>query len=170
MKTAIDTDNLLMWVSDGRVVTADVRKEGDGYACEWWVSGNFMGSLQVMAVMNFPIYGNNEIEARQRAGFLLEDVLYIAKTFYGGDGVVGNIIPDSKKRTALAMMHLAGHWKDMSIGLTVLERTAEEYLFLKQFGISNVAQTIASIEGVSSVRTIHERIFLAKQKRLIKES
>jgi hypothetical protein len=68
------------------------------------------------------------------------------------------------------MMHLAGHWKDMSIGLTVLERTAEEYLFLKQFGISNVAQTIASIEGVSSVRTIHERIFLAKQKRLIKES
>lgn len=167
MSTSIDTDKLLMWVNDGRVVTADVRKEGDGYSCEWWVSGNFHGSLQVMAVMNFPIYGNNEVEARQRAGFLLEDVLYIAKTFYGGDGEVGNIIPDSKKRVALAMMHLAGHWKDMSVGLSTIERTAEEYKFLKQFGISNVAQIIANLEGVSSVRTIHERIFLAKQKKFI---
>jgi len=167
MTTSIDTDKLLMWAHDGRVVTADVRKEGDGFACEWWVSGNFMGSLQVMAVMNFPIYGNNEGEARQRAGFLLEDVLYIAKTFYGGDGEVGNIIPDSKKRVALAMMHLAGHWRDMSVGLSVIERTAEEYKFLKQFGISNVAQIIANLEWISSVRTIHERIFLAKQKKLI---
>lgn len=167
MNTSIDTDKLLMWAKDGRVVTADVRKEGNGYSCEWWVSGNFMGSLQVMAVMNFPIYGLNEDEARQRAGFLLEDVLYIAKTFYGGDGEVGNIIPDSKKRVALAMMHLAGHWRDMSIGLSTIERTAEEYKFLKQFGISNVAQIIANLEGVSSVRTIHERIFLAKQKKFI---
>ena len=167
MSTSIDTDKLLMWVQDDKVVTADVRKEGAGYSCEWWVSGNFGGSLQVMGVMNFPIYGDNEVEARQRAGFLLEDVLYIAKTFYGGDGVVGNIVPDSKKRVALAMMHLAGHWKDMSAGLSVVERTAEEYLFLKQFGISNVAQIIANIEGISSVRTVHERIFLAKQKKLI---
>jgi hypothetical protein len=120
-----------------------------------------------MAVMNFPIYGLNEDEARQRAGFLLEDVLYIAKTFYGGDGEVGNIIPNSKKRISLAMMHLAGHWRDMSIGLSTIERTAEEYKFLKQFGISNVAQIIANLEGVASVRTIHERIFLAKQKKFI---
>jgi hypothetical protein len=167
MNTSIDTDKLLMWANDGRVVTADVRKEGDGYSCEWWVSGNFGGSLQVMAVMNFPIYGLNEDEARQRAGFLLEDVLYIAKTFYGGDGEVGNIIPNSKKRVALAMMHLAGHWRDMSVGLSTIERTAEEYKFLKQFGISNVAQIIANLEGVASVRTIHERIFLAKQKKFI---
>jgi hypothetical protein len=98
--------------------------------------------------MNFPIYGSDEAEARQRAGFLLDDVLYIAKTFYGGEGVVGNIIPDSKKRIALAMMHLAGHWEAMSLGLSTIERTAEEYKFLKQFGISNVAQIIAHLEGV----------------------
>ena len=167
MRTDIDTDKLLMWIKDGRVVTADVRKEGDGYSCEWWVSGNFGGALQVMGVMNFPIYGLSEDEARQRAGFLLDDVLYIAKTFYGGEGVVGNIIPDSKKRIALAMMHLAGHWEAMSLGLSTIERTAEEYKFLKQFGISNVAQIIAHLEGVVSVRTIHERIFLAKQKKFI---
>jgi hypothetical protein len=167
MRTDIDTDKLLMWIKDGRVVTADVRKEGDGYSCEWWVSGNFGGSLQVLGVMNFPIYGSDETEARQRAGFLLDDVLYIAKTFYGGEGVVGNIIPDPKKRIGLAMMHLAGHWEAMSLGLSIVERTAEEYKFLKQFGISNVAQIIAHLEGVQSVRTIHERIFLAKQKKFI---
>lgn len=167
MTYLFNTNDLLMWVRDGKVVTADVRKEGDGYICEWWLSGNFGGSLQVMGVMRFPIHGENETEARQRAGFLLDDVFYIGQMFYGGEGVVGSIIPEKEKRVGLAMMHLAGHWKDMSFGLSVIERTAEEYKFLKQFGISNIAQVIANIEGISSIRTIHERIFLAKQKKLI---
>ena len=162
-----DMKNLLMWVRDGKVATADVRKEGNGYVSEWWLSGNFEGSLQVMGVMRFPIHGADEVEARQRTGFLLDDVMYIGQVFYGGDGVVGSFSMGQSKRAALAMMHLSGHWKDMSLGLSVVERTAEEYKFLKQFGISNVAQIIADIEGISSVRTVHERIFLAKKKKLI---
>jgi hypothetical protein len=170
MTTVIDPDKLLMWVVDDHVVTADVRKEGGGYTCEWWVSSNFGSALQVVGVFNFPVHGETEEQAKQRVNFLLDDVIYIAKTFYGGDGNV--IIPvdrdgGKKKRETLAMMHLAGHWKNMSAGLGIIERTGEEYKFLKQFKVSNVAQVIASIEGVKSVRTVHERIFLAKQKGYI---
>lgn len=167
MSNVFNTDDLLMWVQNGRVVTADVHKESDGYVCEWWVSGNFEGSLHVMGTMRFPILGETEDEARRRCGFLLEDVLYISQVFYGGEGLIGKVIPDRDKRTKLAIMHLAGHWKEVSAGLSVLERTAEEYKFLRQFGISNVAQVIREVEGVESIRTVHERIFLAKQKKLI---
>ena len=94
MNALVNTENLLMWVRDGRVVTVDVRKEGQGYVAEWWISGNFEGDLHVMGVMKFPIYGDSEDDARQRAGFLLDDVLYIGQVFYGGDGLVGSITPD----------------------------------------------------------------------------
>jgi hypothetical protein len=167
MNALVNTENLLMWVRDGRVVTVDVRKEGQGYVAEWWISGNFEGDLHVMGVMKFPIYGDSEEDARQRAGFLLDDVLYIGQVFYGGDGLVGSITPDRSKRAGLAVMHLAGHWKEVSTGLSVAERTAKEYKFLRQFGVSNVAQIIRDVEGVESIRTVHERIFLAKQKKLI---
>lgn len=169
MKSRINVENLLMWKFEDHglvVMTAEIKKERDGFVSTWVVSSNYGGTLQVQSIFECPIYGATEQDARQRAGFIKDDVVKLLKKVFDGSGSV--MLRGSKSdKEVIALMHLAGHWEKMSSGLGVIERTAVVYKFLKQFGVSNVAQVITELEGVKSVRTVHERIFLAKQKRFI---
>jgi hypothetical protein len=70
-------------------------------------------------------------------------------------------------RSRLAEFHIRGHLKHISEdSLNLLEKTARDYRFLLEFGVTNPSVLLAGIYKVQ-VKTVHQRLYLARSQGLI---
>lgn len=146
--------------------TVDVRRCGEGWTSEWWISRNLGDQLGVKLLGRFiiPVWGEDKDEAVRRCGFIYEDVMTLAKDVSGGDGGVGN-----GGDVATARLHCKAHlqvWSDLLVG-TRTTRTADMYLFALAFEVNNPAALIAEVEVLDSVRTVHDRLAYARRLGLL---
>lgn len=73
--------------------------------------------------------------------------------------------PEDKSR--LAEFHLRGHLNHMGEdSLNLLNKTARDYKFLMEFGVTNPSVLLAGIYRVQA-KTIHQRLYLARSQGLI---
>lgn len=160
MKTRNDesvTVNVLTFVRNNNVVTAELKKSGEGWCAEWLVSTNFLPTITLVGSMAIPIHGDTEAEVSRRAEFMVDDVLNFIITNVGGSGSLSKALnKDSMVEVGLA--HIKAH-RDICVLPSVSEQSALEYLFLvHQIGyVAKPAHVMAELEGVN-LTTIKRRI------------
>jgi hypothetical protein len=65
--------NVLTFVRDNHVVTAELKKSGDGWCAEWLVSTNFRPTVTLVGSVTLPIHGDTEDEVTRRAEFMVDE-------------------------------------------------------------------------------------------------
>lgn len=146
--------------------TVDIRRSGDGWVSEWWISRNLRENVGIELLGRFiiPVWGDDEEQAKHRCGFIYEDVMNLARDLSGGYGAVG-----SGGDVVNARRHCKAHlqvWNDL-IHASKTEKTAEMYLFAMSFEVNNPAALIAEVEVLRSVRTVHDRLAHARRLGLL---
>jgi hypothetical protein len=164
MNTLNKPELLLSWGSIDHCVSVHGSFDGKGYSSEWWISSKFAYDLQVVGNFNFPIYGATLEEVKQRARFILDDILMFTYKTYGGDGNIANWqLPVPSRREEIAKIHVRSHITLLpKYYANLLERTAMIVKLLEQFGVADVAKVLTDIEELDSVRTAHDRIARAR--------
>lgn len=146
------------------LLSAQVILVDGSYVSVWWVSRWYGGGsqVQVAASVTLPVYGENLHTAQGILKHMVEDVARLA-TYSGGMGSAADWErPESDHIEA----HLE-YYMSQSSGLSMLGRTAFLYGILKEFRAYNPGHVLSKIEGVTSVRTIHDRIARARDEGLL---
>lgn len=148
--------------NDRLFATISVSKEGDGYTSQWVVTSQDEVGVQLLAVLNLPVYGYTEQGAVNRVGFIASDVVKFLSSVVGGLGNPNTAGVEDEHVIA----HLT-HYAPTYAHLTKTERTAVLFEFLTQFNVHAPAVLLAKHEGLSSARTIHDRLAQARKQGLI---
>jgi hypothetical protein len=148
------------------VVSAAFADHEGGVSSEWVVSSKSGTYLQVMSVCYVPVGSPNATTAVASKPLFdwVSDTLttFVGQT-YGGLSVP-LVRPIHKGHVA---HHLTRHLPWMDRELSLLEKTASQYTLAKQLGGGAPGVLIASVEGLESVRTAHDRIARAKEAGLL---
>jgi hypothetical protein len=145
--------------------TVELVDVGDGFSCEFWVSGKYGDDLRLLGCFSFPIYGFNEDEARRRVEYLRELVFDFSEHVMGGSGAIHTRI-DAYKRQEIAKKHIDKWWAEADV--KNIETLAAFYNLMCEFKLKNPAVVLAELYGIP-VRTMHDRLAGARGMRLIKE-
>jgi hypothetical protein len=155
----------LLQFRDGRgYATVQLHKTDTGIDSEWWVSHNSSIDIQVCGYFRIPLFGADLDEGARRAKFIAKEVIEFASYASGGGAGVGGASDEDRRA------HCRQHLLDQSeylAAMTVTEKTATLYRLATQFNINNPAALIASVEGLSSVRTVHDRLAHARRLGLL---
>ena len=160
MKTRKDKSipvNVLTFVRDNHVVTAELKKGDEGWCAEWLVSTNFRPTITLVGNVTLPIHGDTEAEVSRRAEFMVDEVLGFVIKNVGGSGVLTKR-PDKDSMVRVGLAHIKAHRGIFTLP-TVGKQSTLEYLFLvDQIGyVAKPAHVIAELEGVK-LTTIKRRI------------
>lgn len=160
MKTRKDkpvTINVLTFVRDNHVVTAELKKSGEGWCAEWLVSTNFGPTITLVGSVTLPIHGDSEAEVSRRAEFMVDEVLGFVLKNVGGSGSLAKGL-DKESMVDVGLAHIKAH-RGICVLPSVTEQSALEYLFLvDQIGyVAKPAHVMAELEGVK-LTTIKRRI------------
>ena len=160
MKTRKDkpvTINVLTFVRDNHVVTAELKKSGEGWCAEWLVSTNFRPTVTLVGSVTLPIHGDSEAEVSRRAEFMVDEVLNFILKSVGGSGSLAKGL-DKESMVDVGLAHIKAH-RGICMVPSVSEQSALDYLFLvNQIGyVAKPAHVMAELEGVK-LTTINRRI------------
>lgn len=166
MSTPLYQIELLEFNDGATHSTVRVQKLDSGYSTEWWVSRRYGEEIQVKGCAQIPVYAESAGDVERRCRLIANEVMdFVA---WAGTGVAGVPGQSDEYRRAHAKYHLAEHMDHLdALGFNLTERTAMLYMFALQFNINNPAALIASVEGLSSVRTIHDRLAHARRLGLL---
>ena len=139
-------------------------KTATGWASEWIVSRNYGDYIRVLGLFEIPVFGEEYLDAERRCRLMADEVLDFAS--WAGGVESGLLSAGDEYRRAHCRNHLFTHVEGLG-RMSVTERTAVLYTFALQFNINNPAALIASVEGLSSVRTIHDRLAHARRIGLL---
>lgn len=142
--------------------TVIVLEEGGGFSTQWVVSHRDVVGVQILGVLNLPIYGFTKIDALKRVGFISGDVIKFVTSVAGGLG--------SPITAGLDEQHVREHLKYFAPqfeDLPKTERTAILYELVSQFRVHAPAVILAQFEGLASARTIHDRLSQARKQGLL---
>ena len=147
--------------------TAKVVPLDSGNCIEWWVSHNSEGNLRVVGNFLIPILGFTVSEAEQRCGHIAQGVVEFA--VWAGNGVSGVPGSSDEGRRAHCFAHLQENYGTLELsGVSgAVEKTCALYLLALGFNINNPAALIAQAEGLSSVKTVHERLAYGRKLGLL---
>jgi hypothetical protein len=145
--------------------TVEIIDSGEGFSCEFWVSGKYGDDLRVLGAYSFPIFGYSEDEARRRAEYLRELVFDFSEHVIGGSGAIHTRI-DAYKRQEIAKKHIEKWWAEAD--LDEIETLAAFYNFMCEFRLKNPAVMLADLYGIP-VRTMHDRLSDARSANMIKK-
>jgi hypothetical protein len=147
--------------------TVKVIPLDSGTCSEWWVSHNSEGNLRVVGNFMIPILSYTVAEAEQRCGHIAEGVIEFA--IWSGNGLAGVPGASDDGRRAHCLAHLQENFDalERSGGSTAVEKTCALYLLALGFNVNNPAALIAQAEGLSSVKTVHERLNYGRRTGLL---
>lgn len=167
MTSPLYEHNLLKFRSEGVFASVKVIPLESGTCSEWWVSHNFDSNLRVIGNFLIPILGYTVAEAEQRCGHIAQGVVEFA--VWSGNGVSGVPGSSDEGRRAHCLSHLMEHYETLErSGVSgAVEKTCALYLLALGFNINNPAALIAQAEGLSSVKTVHERLAYGRKLGLL---
>lgn len=164
MSTPLYQIELLEFRNGRDYATVRVQKLDSGWSSEWWVSHNSSEDIRVSACLSIPLFGDTKADAERRCRLIANEVMEFAS--WAGGGIAGVAGPSDEYRRAHCKYHLIEQ-RDFLPAMTLTEQTAVLYMFALQFNINNPAALIAGVEGISSVRTIHDRLAHARRTGLL---
>ena len=145
--------------------TVEIVEGGDGFSCEWWVSGKYDLDLRVLGCYSFPVFGVTEEEVRRKVEYLRDTIFDLAEYIMGGSGAIHTRIP-AYRRQITAMRHIARWWEEAEVEEP--GTLAAFYNLACEFKLKNPAVVLAELYGVP-VRTMHDRLAAARETKLIKK-
>lgn len=151
-------------------ISVDVVESGDGFCSRWWVTRRDWIGVQIIAYFELATYGNSLADAERRVGFMAPEVMAFMLSATGGLGTVlykaagGGSSQDYLRAHALA--HVTAHAPHMHLE-SKTTRTAVLYDLLSSFHVTAPAILLADFEGLSSVRTIHDRLAEARKQGIL---
>lgn len=151
------TVNVLTFIKNNNVVTAELKKKGEGWCAEWLISTNFRPTITLVGNVTLPIHGDSEAEVSRRAEFMVDEVLSFVLKNVGGSGSLAKG-PEKESMVDVGLAHIRAH-REISMLPSVSQQSALEYLFLvHQIGyVAKPAHVMAELEGVK-LTTIKRRI------------
>lgn len=154
------------------VISVEFKKRTGGLVSDWWVTrmeqtGFFSVVLHLELALNSPSERSALSEVEE-----LTDSLVLKLARRGGnitDAPSFITKMDKSRAFSVATTHLLAHRStgmasDSSSSLVL--QTAREYALAVQFGVSNPAALIASLDS-TSVKAIQQRIYLARQQGIL---
>ena len=162
MSTPLYQIELMEYTKGRDYASIRLVKTPTGWSSEWVVSRNFGDYIQVQGLFYIPIFGEELQDAERRCRLMADEVLDFASWAAGGEA--GVPINGDEYRRAHCRNHLFAHRNNLGEGhQTITERTAILYRLALQFNINNPAALIAGVEGLPSVRTVHDRLAHARR-------
>lgn len=156
---------LLDFRGKGVYATVRIQKLDSGYVSEWWVSRSFEDNLQLCGSLSVALIAETLEDAERVCGLMADEVMdFMVWAGQGPAGVGGSA---DEYRRAHCKYHLTEQADFLPGYMSITARTATLYLFATQFNINNPAALIAQVEGIKSVRTIHERVAYARKQGLL---
>lgn len=151
------------------VISVEFKKVTGRIVSDWWVSrleqkGHFSLVLHLELILN----AQSERNALPEVEELIDSVvLKLARR----TGVITNTASfitklDKSRAFSLATTHLLAHRSysnESNSSTSLVLKTSREYELAVQFGVSNPAALIASLDS-TSVKAIQRRIYLARQQ------
>ncbi|MGL4998178.1 MAG: hypothetical protein ACRC5T_04355 [Cetobacterium sp.] len=165
-KTPLYQIELLKFEHRKDFATVDIQKLDLGLSSEWWVSHNLGHDIRLSGSLRIPLMGLDVLDGERRAGFIAGEVME-AVSYFGAHGDAGVGGPADVRRRAHCRDHLAYQIDGLDPRMTATDRTAALYRFAIQFNVTNPAALIAQIEGLDSVRTVHDRLAYARKIGLL---
>jgi hypothetical protein len=149
--------NVLTFVRDNHVLTAELKKSDEGWCAEWLVSTNFRPTITLVGSVTLPIHGDSEAEVSRRAEFMVDEILGFVLKNVGGSGVLTKG-PDKDSMVQVGLAHIMAH-RGICMIPSVTQQSGLEYLFLvHQIGyVAKPAHIMAELEGVK-LTTMKRRI------------
>lgn len=151
------------------VISVEFKKREGRIVSDWWVSRlelprRFSLVLHLELVLN----SKSERSALSEVEELIESVvLKLARR----TEAITNTSPfitklDNSRAFSLATTHLLAHRNEFKSHDGLILKTSSEYELATQFGVSNPAALLASLDS-TSVKAIQQRIYLARQQGLL---
>jgi hypothetical protein len=167
MSSPLYEQNLLKFRSEDVFASVRVIPLDSGLCSEWWVSHNSEGNLRVIGTFLIPILGYTVAEAEQRCGHIAQGVVEFA--LWSGNGVAGVPGTSDDGRRGHCLVHLQENCETLErFGVSgAVEKTCALYLLALGFNVNNPAALIAQAEGLSSVKTVHERLAYGRKLGLL---
>lgn len=146
--------------------TVNIIKLDSGLTSEWWVSHNLGHDIRLSGTLNIPLIGATLEDGHKRAGFIATEIMEFV-SYVGAAGEAGIGGTANSARRAHCRDHLHTQMNALTPGLNATEKTVALYQFAKQFNVSNPAALIAQVEGLDTVRTVHDRLAYARRIGLL---
>lgn len=164
MSTPLYQIELLEFRNGRSYATVRVQKLDNGLSSEWWVSSMSGEDLQLGGSVSIPLFGETLEDGERRCRLIADEVMDFMSWAGGGEAGVGGSADEYRR--AHCKYHLSEWSSEMFVGSRTA-KTADLYLLATQFNINNPAALIAQVEGLSSVRTVHERLAHARRIGLL---
>jgi hypothetical protein len=164
MSTPLYQIELLEYRNERSYASVRIQKLDAGLSSEWWVSSMSGEDLQLGGSISIPLFGETLEDGERRCRLIAEEVMEFMSWAGGGEAGVGGSADEYRR--AHCRNHLA-EWSEALYVSSVTAKTADLYLLATQFNINNPAALIAQVEGLSSVRTVHERLAHARRIGLL---
>lgn len=164
MSTPLYQIELLEFRDERSYASVRIQKLDNGLSSEWWVSSNSGEDLQLGGCVSIPLFGETVEDGERRCRLIADEVLEFMSWAGGGEAGVGGSADEYRR--AHCRNHLA-EWSERMYSGSRTAKTADLYLLATQFNINNPAALIASVEGLQSVRTVHERLAHARRVGLL---
>ena len=144
-------------------ISYGVRVSGSGLVADYW-GVDFSALPTVIGHVSLPIYGGSISDlSRDRAVDRLPVVFDLFSGWTFSEGLILDEAPEDHIAAHLHAMRVEHLWNDNS----TMYQTAGLYSMLSDFRVRNPAVVIQKHMGVSSVRTVHDRIARARQAGMI---
>lgn len=166
MKLDLLPENIISRSIDEFVVSAAFGEYAGGVSSEWVVSASASLDIQVVLVWYMPVGALSAESATANIKMfesMSDKLVGFVRSTYGG---VSSplVVPVHKGH---AVQHAILHLPWMLEELSLLERTAAQYVLFKQLGGGSPGVLIAEVEGLDSVRTAHDRVSRAREAGLL---